>query len=295
MNSFGAMIIARTVSELQKHIADALNKNMQIGFVPTMGALHKGHIALAERCVKENDWSVCSVFVNPTQFNNPDDLKQYPRTEEEDLKMLEKAQCQLVFIPSVEEMYPNRQLLDIHFGELENILEGKYRPGHFQGVATIVYKLFRLVNPHRAYFGEKDFQQLMIIMQLVRRMNLPVEIIPCPTVREADGLALSSRNIRLTSEERQAAPVIYQVLITALNQYRQGKEIAAIREEVKKRIEEKKVFALEYFEIASIDTSAGTISVLQKNQQAENVRAFIAVHAKGVRLIDNMALEEASH
>jgi pantoate--beta-alanine ligase len=295
MNSFGAMIIARTVSELQKHIADALNKNMQIGFVPTMGALHKGHIALAERCVKENDWSVCSVFVNPTQFNNPEDLKHYPRTEEEDLKMLEKARCQLVFIPSVEEMYPNRQLLDIHFGELENILEGKYRPGHFQGVATIVYKLFRLVNPHRAYFGEKDFQQLMIIMQLVRRMNLTVEIIPCPTVREADGLALSSRNIRLTSEERQAAPVIYQVLITALNQYRQGKEIAAIREEVKKRIEEKKVFALEYFEIASIDTSAGTISVLQKNQQAENVRAFIAVHAKGVRLIDNMALEEASH
>lgn len=290
MNSFGAMIIARTVSKLQKHVTEALNKKMQIGFVPTMGALHQGHIALIERCVKENDFSVCSLFVNPTQFNNPDDLKNYPRTEEADLMMLEKAKCNLVFIPTVEEMYPDNKLLELDFGEPERMMEGKFRPGHFKGVATVVYKLFSMVRPHTAYFGEKDFQQLMIIRQLVKRMNMPVEIIPCPTVREADGLAMSSRNVRLTSEERKAAPVIYQSLQRALKDFKEGKEILEIRKTVKSMVEEKKLFTLEYFELAQVDISEGTISVLEKNDRAENVRAFIAVNASTVRLIDNAAL-----
>lgn len=290
MNSFGAMIIARTICELQNHVSDALNEKMQIGFVPTMGALHQGHIALMERCVKENDFSVCSVFVNPTQFNNPDDLKNYPRTEEADLKMLDRAKCNLVFIPTVEEMYPDHKLLELDFGELEKVMEGKFRPGHFKGVATVVYKLFSMVRPHKAYFGEKDFQQLMVIRQMVKRMNMPVEIIPCPTVREADGLAMSSRNVRLTNEERKAAPVIYQSLQKALQDFKSGKEILEIRKSVKGMIEEKKLFTLEYFEMAHVDVKKETISILEKNDRAENVRAFIAVNASTVRLIDNAAL-----
>lgn len=290
MNSFGAMIIARTISELQKHVAEALNKKMQVGFVPTMGALHQGHIALIERCVKENDFSVCSLFVNPTQFNNPEDLKNYPRTEEADLKMLDRVKCSLVFIPTVEEMYPDNKLLELDFGELEKLMEGKFRPGHFKGVATVVYKLFSMVKPHKAYFGEKDFQQLMVIRQMVKQMNMPVEIIPCPTVREPDGLAMSSRNVRLTTEERKAAPVIYQSLKRALQDFKSGKEILEIRKNVRDMIEEKKLFTLEYFELARVDAAEGTISILEKNDSAENVRAFIAVNASTVRLIDNAAL-----
>lgn len=291
MNSFGTMIIARTVRELQQHIKEAQNKKMQIGFVPTMGALHKGHIALMGRCVDENDLSVCSLFVNPAQFNNPEDLKNYPRTEEADLKILERTNCKLVFIPSVEEMYPDKNLLAMDFGELERIMEGKFRPGHFRGVATVVYKLFSMVKPHKAYFGEKDFQQLMVIRQLVKRMNMPVEVIPCPTVREDDGLAMSSRNVRLSTNERNTAPVIYQSLQMALKDFKEGKEISEIRKTVTDMIEEKKILALEYFEMASIDTSKETITLLDKNTGSGNVRAFIAVNATAVRLIDNAPLQ----
>lgn len=291
MNSFGTMIIARTVRELQQHITEAQNKKMQIGFVPTMGALHKGHIALMDRCVSENDFSVSSVFVNPAQFNNPEDLKNYPRTEASDLNMLEEAKCNLVFIPTVNEMYPDYKLLELDFGELERIMEGKFRPGHFRGVATVVYKLFNMVKPHRAYFGEKDFQQLMIIRQLVRRMNMPVEVIPCPTVREDDGLAMSSRNARLTTNERNTAPVIYQSLHMALKDFKEGKEISEIRKTVTDMIEEKKILSLEYFEMASIDTSKETITLLDKSTGSGNVRAFIAVNTSTVRLIDNAPLK----
>lgn len=290
MNSFGAMIIARTIGELQKHVAEALSKKMQIGFVPTMGALHKGHIALIERCVKENEFSVCSVFVNPAQFNNREDLKNYPRTEEADLKKLDLAKCNLVFIPTVNEMYPDKKLLEMDFGELERMMEGRFRPGHFKGVATVVYKLFSMVKPHRAYFGEKDFQQLMVIRQLVKQMNMPVEIIPCPTVREDDGVAMSSRNVRLTSDERKAAPVIYQSLLRALKDFKGGNETSEIRKAVKAMVEDEKLFTLEYFELARVDASEGSIALLDKNDSTENVRAFIAVNASAVRLIDNAAL-----
>jgi pantoate--beta-alanine ligase len=291
MNSFGTMIIARTVSELQKQISNALKKNRQIGFVPTMGALHPGHFALVERSVRENDLSVCSLFVNPAQFNNPEDLKNYPRTEEADLKWLKEYNCHLVFIPTTEEMYPDNKLLDLDLGELDTIMEGRFRPGHFKGVATVVYKLFCMVQPHKAYFGEKDFQQLMVINRLVKMMNMPVEVIPCPTVREPDGLALSSRNVKLTPAERQAAPVIYQALLTGLKEWKQGKTIAAIRHAVKTMIEQTKLFMLEYFELARVDSSAGTITLLEEEKERTGtVRAFIAVQSSTVRLIDNAAM-----
>lgn len=290
MNSFGTMIIARTVNQLQKHIEDAIRNNMQIGFVPTMGALHKGHSALVEQSVKENEFVVCSLFVNPAQFNNPEDLKNYPRTEEADLNILKQANCNLAFIPTVEEMYPDNKLLDLDFGTLETVMEGRFRPGHFNGVATVVYKLFSIVKPHKAYFGEKDFQQLMIIWQLVKRLSLTVKIIACPTVRETDGLAMSSRNVRLSPEERKEAPVIYQSLLKSLKEFKNGSEIPVIFQMVKNMIEEKGLFTLEYFQFAGIDESEGTLTLLNKNNFPGSVREFIAVKASKVRLIDNEAL-----
>jgi pantoate--beta-alanine ligase len=186
-----------------------------IGFVPTMGALHPGHRSLIERARVENEVVVCSIFVNPTQFNDPKDLVNYPRTPELDYAILEEAGCDIVFSPSVEEMYPDDHLLDLNFGDLETVMEGHFRPGHFKGVATVVSRLFSITTPTRAYFGEKDFQQLAVIREMNRRLKTGIEIVSCATLREADGLAMSSRNIHLNYEERNHASIIYKALLFA--------------------------------------------------------------------------------
>jgi len=279
------MILLRKPGEAQNFITNLKLSNKTIGFVPTMGALHDGHISLVNQSKKENDFTIVSIFVNPTQFNNPDDLKKYPRTEETDIALLESAGTDAVFIPSVEMIYPQGQISEtFQFHGLENQMEGKFRPGHFDGVATVVKKFFEIIQPNRAYFGEKDFQQLRIIQEMVKQFNLPVEIIPVPIKRESDGLAMSSRNMRLTPEMRQESVIINRILSEAksfLKNHSVTETKVFVSEEFKKTHLE-----LEYFEIAD-EAHLLPVSEVEKDVK---IRGFIAVFAGDIRLIDNMSL-----
>lgn len=262
-------------------------KGLTIGFVPTMGALHKGHLNLVKRSKKENDLTVCSIFVNPIQFNNPDDLVRYPRTMALDLRLLEDTGCDVVFTPETAEMYPQTAPAapDFELGMLDKVMEGEFRPGHFQGVCIVVKKLFDIVLPTRAYFGKKDFQQLAVIRFMVEKFGLPVEIIPCETVREPVGLAMSSRNIRLTNEERNLAPKIYQVLLKVKENA--GKiPVSEIKEWAIKTLEENRQMRIEYFEIGDRET----LMPVEQWRYKERAVAFVAVFLGEVRLIDNIEL-----
>jgi len=255
-----------------------------LGFVPTMGALHQGHLDLVTRAASENDLCGVSIFVNPIQFNNPDDLVKYPRTLDEDLLMLEKSGCDVVFVPSVEEMYPEPVTEKYDFGNLERVMEGAHRPGHFNGVAIVVKKLFNVFGPDRAYFGEKDFQQLRIIQALVKMEKIPVEIIPCPTVREPDGLAMSSRNRRLGAEERAIAPEIYRTLLKAREMAKKMK-VDEIKDISVDRLNSKG-FKVDYFEISETDS----LQPISAWEDATGAIACVAAFLGGVRLIDNIIL-----
>jgi pantoate--beta-alanine ligase len=261
-------------------------KNMQIGFVPTMGALHKGHQSLVEESNKNNDITVVSIFINPTQFNNPEDLKKYPKTVEKDLELLRKSNCDIIFIPSVEEIYATKVISKLYsFDGLEHQMEGKFRTGHFDGVATIVQAFLKIIQPSVAYFGEKDFQQLQIVRKLVEKENIPVAIIGCPIYRENDGLAMSSRNIRLSKEQRKSSPFIYQTLKKVELLFR-TKSISEINAFVEKEFQSVSQLELEYFTIAKESTLIEAI----KTDSTHNYRAFIAVFAGKIRLIDNLSL-----
>lgn len=279
------MILLRKPGEVQNFITNLKSSNKTIGFVPTMGALHDGHISLVNQSKNENDFTIVSIFVNPTQFNNPDDLKKYPRTEEADIALLESAGTDAVFIPSVEMIYPQGQISEtFQFHGLENQMEGKFRPGHFDGVATVVKKFFEIIQPSRAYFGEKDFQQLRIIQEMVKQFNLPVEIIPVPIKRESDGLAMSSRNMRLTPKMRQESVIINKILSEAksfLKNHSVAETKVFVSEEFKKTHLE-----LEYFEIAD---EAHLLPVSEVEKEVK-IRGFIAAFAGEIRLIDNMSL-----
>jgi pantoate--beta-alanine ligase len=279
------MKIFTTIKEIQKELQQHRNEKKQVGFVPTMGALHEGHLQLIRQSVSENAITVCSIFVNPTQFNNPDDLAKYPRTETTDLAMLEKNKCDIVFIPSVAEMYRDKNLLDINFGFMETVMEGAFRPGHFKGVATIVKKLFDIVQPDVAYFGEKDFQQLAIIRNMVKQLNLSVKIIGCKTVREKDGLAMSSRNIHLTDDERKNASIIFKSLLAAKDCYLKNILLSEIKKNVKNQIEKTNLFSVQYFEIVN----AETLETINEVTDKISVQACIAVLTSKTRLIDNIA------
>lgn len=277
------MNIFEKKQDLLQWVAATASRGFELGFVPTMGALHAGHLALVERAMAENQRVVASIFVNPLQFNNPTDLQHYPRTLEQDLALLESAGCHAVFCPDTREMYPQVPELGYDFGEMEQVLEGRYRPGHFRGVAIVVRELFRLVQPQRAYFGEKDYQQLQIIRQLVKKENLPLQIIACPTVRETDGLAMSSRNQRLDHEHRQQAPKIYKTLVQA--RQLQGKlTVPQICQWVQEQINHSPLMQLEYFEIVDAQ------SLLPLEQISPGIKAIacIAVYLGQVRLIDNL-------
>ena len=279
-----------TIAELESAIQQAKKKNQTIGLVPTMGALHEGHLSLVERARKENDIVVVSVFVNPIQFNNKEDLEKYPRTVENDLALLEKAGTDIAFTPSVEEMYPEPVTTVYHFGQIEEVMEGPRRPGHFSGVAVVVRRLFELTQPDRAYFGEKDFQQIAIIRDLLRQMNSKIELVPCPIVRADDGLALSSRNMRLSKEARKVAPAIYATLQQAveMSEYEDVEDVKlwvmdtlASFHEVND-LKEGLCFEPEYFEIVN-DT---TIQPIENWDDAQGSVGCIAVWLDGVRLID---------
>lgn len=258
-----------------------------IGFVPTMGALHKGHVSLVKRAYHENEVVVVSIFVNPTQFDNQDDLDQYPATLENDLQQLaEVSNDIIVFVPTRENIYSGKiKSKSYNFNGLEKVMEGEFREGHFNGVATIVELLLTAVKPHKAYFGEKDFQQLQIIRKLVEMKKLPYEIIGCPIEREPSGLARSSRNERLSKATRQKAGFIHETLETAKSKF--GTESATIiKEWAIEEFSKNPLFKLEYFEITDIDT----LTPIIKKQKNRKYRAFIAVYAEEVRLIDNIAL-----
>ena len=275
-----------TVDSLRNHLSGIKQSGNSIGFVPTMGALHKGHLALIQEAKNDNNKVVCSIFVNPKQFNNPDDLKNYPRDMTHDVKLLEHENCDILFYPSEQEVYPDKSKNEtFDFGELDQIMEGKYRPGHFQGVATVVKRLFEIVEPHNAYFGLKDYQQLLIIHKMTRDLGLPVEIIPCPIVREENGLAMSSRNERLTHVERKQAAMIYETL--KMVKIRSGyATISEVKNYVEQQFQKNKYVTLEYFEIVDMYT----LKPLRTWASSNNVIACIAAWVGKVRLIDNMII-----
>ena len=254
-----------------------------IGFVPTMGALHEGHLELMRRAKRENDLLVVSIFVNPIQFNKSEDLEKYPRNLEADKRLLDSVGCDVLFSPGTQEMYPEEVTENYNFGQLETVMEGAHRPGHFNGVAIVVKKLFEIVHPHRAYFGEKDFQQLAIIQKLVEMEKMPVEIVPCPIVREADGLAMSSRNARLTTKERAIAPRIFEIL-----QYAKSKKDSICTGPMKQMVinmfEANEDFRLEYFEIADNKD----LQPVTSWGNGEGILGFVALQLGNVRLIDNV-------
>jgi pantoate--beta-alanine ligase len=263
------------------------SNNDKIGFVPTMGALHQGHLSLMQQSLSENDTTVVSIFVNPTQFNNPQDLEKYPRTLDVDLKKIENLNPKIiVYAPTVDDIYdgkPTSQTFD--FDGLENQMEGKFRPGHFNGVGTVVKRLFEIVKPTNAYFGEKDFQQLQIIKKMVSKNKMKVNVIGCPIYREPNDLAMSSRNELLSTQEKQEASLIYKALLAAKTKF-ENNSAAAVIKWVQKSFEKNVDFKLEYFEIADEDT---LLPIFRKNKN-KKYRAFIAVFVNNVRLIDTISL-----
>lgn len=276
--------VVKTTEELNKALAEARLKHQSVGLVPTMGALHEGHLMLVKQSVADNDYTVVTVFVNPTQFNNPDDLRKYPRNLQKDVDMLEAVSCDLVFAPSSEEMYSREELsqtFDFDFGGLDQVMEGRFRPGHFNGVVQIVSKIFDLIQPDRAYFGEKDFQQLSIIHRMNEILGYGIEIIDCPIVREPSGLAMSSRNERLTPEQRNIAAGISKVLFECRNFVPQFSPVE-LKTWVVEQISGIAGLELEYFEIANVRTLEPVVSWNEPSV------GCIAVFCGDVRLIDNI-------
>ena len=271
-----------------KQLREALNlhRDKTIGFVPTMGALHQGHISLVERARRECDTVVVSVFVNPTQFNDKNDLKNYPRTPEADAAMLEAAGVDYVLFPSVEEIYPEPDTRVFDFGQIDKVMEGATRPGHFNGVAQVVSRLFAIVEPDRAYFGEKDFQQIAVIRAMVAQLGLKLEIVDCPIVRDTDGLARSSRNTLLTAEHRAAAPRIYQVLSAAQSKLTEMTP-QALTEWVVAEVEREPLLKVIYFQ--AVD--ALSLQQVSSWEESERIQGCIAVQAGEIRLIDNIKLK----
>ncbi|MEP0133582.1 MAG: pantoate--beta-alanine ligase [Eudoraea sp.] len=281
------MLLFSSKKELIAHLATLKNTSTTVGLVPTMGALHKGHLSLIKKAISETKVVVVSIFVNPTQFDNQDDLKKYPDTLDADLASLKNVSEELiVFTPSAIELYSNNiSSKEYDFDGLDKTMEGKYRSNHFLGVATVVEKLFSIVQPNKAYFGEKDFQQLLIIKKLIENTNMPIEIIGCPIVREPHGLAMSSRNERLPKDLRIKASFIYETLLAAKEIFG-TKSATNVMNWVKNKFGKQPEFDLEYVKI----TDQETLNPIKRKQKNTKYRAFIAVYVDGVRLIDNIAL-----
>ncbi len=283
------MYIFQKVADWQQWLHTKRAEGQSIGFVPTMGALHQGHLDLVRRCHAECDVSVASVFVNPTQFNDPKDLEKYPRTPEQDVAMLISAHCSALFMPPVDEVYPPDEDVSLHldFGALGAVMEGKFRPGHFAGMATVVNRLLRIVAPDRLFMGQKDFQQVAIVRDMLRQTASNVQLVMCPTVRESDGLAMSSRNVRLSPAMRQTAPVIYQTLLWAKEQLAL-RSVDAITQEALQKLSAAGLRP-EYFDIVD----GITLQPVANQEDNRFVVACVAVFADTVRLIDNEVLKQA--
>lgn len=280
------MRIGRRKEELQEFTQEARSKGLVVGFVPTMGALHNGHLSLINCAKNLCDVVICSIFVNPTQFNNPLDLEKYPRTEESDFSLLEGVDCDFVFAPTVEEVYDQNISSDyFDLGFLENTLEGEHRPNHFQGVCTIVDRFFTLANPHKAFFGEKDYQQVAIIKKMVALKQHAIEIITVPTEREVSGLAMSSRNVRLSAERRKEAAILYRQM-NFIKENKGAQSVVDLKEKSIETINAREGFDVEYLEI--VDENA--LSPIVNWAETTQPRVFLAVVVDDVRLIDNLSL-----
>ena len=280
------MQVFETKKDLQDYLFKKSQQNLSIGFVPTMGALHEGHLSLIKKAQEKNDFVVVSIFVNPTQFDNQEDLIKYPKTLKNDIQLLESVNCDVLFSPSVDEIYAdNITSVSFDFDGLEHEMEGKFRNGHFDGVGTIVKTLFEIVKPANAYFGQKDFQQLQIVKKMVKKHHLPIKIKGCKIFREKDGLAMSSRNARLSKEHRKAAPFIFKTLKKAKKKF--GTENAkVVTDWVENQFKKQPLLELEYFTIAD----EKTLKTINKKDSNKDYRAFVAVFAGEIRLIDNIKL-----
>lgn len=281
------MNIFKTKKEIKSYLTAQNQQNKTIGFIPTMGALHKGHLSLIQEAKKKNDLVVVSIFINPTQFNNTSDFAKYPKTIENDTQLLNRVFCDVLFLPSADEIYNNNIASEkFDFGGLEDQMEGKFRQGHFDGVATVVKAFFEIINPDIAYFGQKDFQQLQIIKKMVKKYHLNTKIKGCPIFREADGLAMSSRNVRLSKEHRTAAPFIYKTLKEVRDKFNVKNALRATQW-VENEFKKNTFLELEYFTIAD----EKTLESAESNESDKKYRAFIAVFAGEIRLIDNIQIQ----
>lgn len=277
------MQIFNSISSLQNFLKSQRLLGLSVGFVPTMGALHTGHLSLIETSRKQNDLTVCSIFVNPTQFNNAHDLSVYPRTLEADCQMLESVECDVVFAPTAEEMYPQLPQIKFDFGDLERVMEGQFRPGHFNGVGIVISKLFNIIQPNDAYFGQKDLQQCAIVHRLVKDLSFSLTLNICPTQRETDGLAMSSRNRNLSPQQRADAPHIQKALQKAVDLLKENKSSVEVKTFISEYFEAISSFELEYFEISDVETLQ-PINELQTGKTALCIAAFMGK----TRLIDNV-------
>jgi pantoate--beta-alanine ligase len=277
------MQVIKSVAEIREIVKEKQKNGKMVGFVPTMGALHKGHLSLVSSSKKDNDITVVSIFVNPTQFNDKEDLKNYPRMLDNDIQLLAPLNVDFIFAPTEEEMYPEPDERDFDFGNLDKVMEGAHRPGHFRGVAQIVSKLFAAIPANRAYFGDKDFQQVAVIKAMVKQLDIPIKIIPCPIVREEDGLALSSRNLRLNSTQRANAPLIYSTLKMS-REFAQNNTIEDTRKWVCSTIDANSELKTEYFEIVD----ENTLCPVKSWEEQGNKVGCIAVQVGEIRLIDNI-------
>ncbi|MBQ4010873.1 MAG: pantoate--beta-alanine ligase [Bacteroidales bacterium] len=278
------MKIVRTVDELTALRNDNSFKGKRLGFVPTMGALHEGHASLIRRSVAENDCTVVSVFVNPRQFNDPNDYKNYPITTDADIALLESVKCDILYLPTADDIYNGYDGCKMDFHGLDRMYEGEFRPGHFQGVVDIVYRLFDLVKPDFAYFGEKDFQQVAIIKLMVKQKKLPLTIVPCPIVREESGLAKSSRNKLLTAEQLEVAPQIYRIITETCAEIPESQTPNALIETLKSKIDSVKFMKMEYAAFCNSEN----LELLSKFDKKIGTRLCIAVWCGNIRLIDNI-------
>lgn len=278
------MQIFREIHPLKVILVEKRLSGRTIGFVPTMGALHQGHLSLIQTSLNENNLTVCSIFVNPAQFHSASDLQKYPRTLENDIQLLEKTGCDILFCPEAGEMYSSEPLIHFDFGQLDKTMEGQFRPGHFSGVALVVSKLFHIVEPTIAYFGQKDWQQFAIIRQMVKEFHFNVTLKCVPIVRESDGLAMSSRNMRLTHEQRNRAVILFQVLKESNDLLRNGDSISHVKNFVKEHVESNPGIKLEYFEVADSEN----LKLLNNIEESVSPILCIAALVGDVRLIDNL-------
>lgn len=278
------MEIFKEIEPLRAFLEIGRRLHKSIGFVPTMGALHDGHLSLIRASRAQNDLTVCSIYVNPTQFNNATDLAKYPKTVEKDIEMLRQSGCDVLFLPEDSTMYKREGRLKLDFGVLDKVLEGEFRPGHFSGVALVVSKFFNIIQPNRAYFGQKDFQQFKVINRLVEELNFDIELPFVPTLREPDGLAMSSRNLRLNPEERVKALIFFKSLQLAREELRKGASIDTVKSKVKSLFETTSGVRLEYFEIAN----AENLTLVESVGNSINCIMLVAGFVGEVRLIDNM-------